>query len=337
MSPMRVTEIGRNHRGRAPRRHPFELAIPRLAIVFASLAFASLVPVLAARAQSSTAASPSAQAPPTQRDAAPTSHDSVIPRGQKLVLKDSSFQLVREYHIEGDRVRYYSLDSSQWEVIPAVLVDWDATKKLENAEASKDAEVLGKVHKQEEERRIAPLDIDASLEVAPGVFLPPGDGLFVFDAHDIRTLGQAETSTHLAKKRVLEEVLVPVPVVPSRRNVLIAGPHAKLRLATRRPEFYMRTTDSRAPEMELIRAKVHGDSREIEHLDKLFGDEHASSDTLPMQRWQVAEGVYRFTLGVPLDPGEYALAEIVQNEGMSLYVWDFGVDEDRLPETPIIK
>ncbi|MGH9648677.1 MAG: hypothetical protein ACRD4E_17890, partial [Bryobacteraceae bacterium] len=31
-------------------------------------------------------------------------------RGQKLVLKDGSFQLVREYAVQGDRVRYYSLD-----------------------------------------------------------------------------------------------------------------------------------------------------------------------------------------------------------------------------------
>jgi hypothetical protein len=334
---MRVREIHRNRKTRPLRTRTLAVAVPRLAVVFASLVFASLVPVLVARAQSSTAASPAAQTSPSQPDSASTSHDSVIPRGQKLVLKDGSFQLVREYHIEGDRVRYYSIDSSQWEVIPAGLVDWDATKKLENEEASKDAEVLGKVHKQEEERRIAPLDIDASLEVAPGVFLPQGDGLFVFDAHDIRPLGQAETSSRVAKKRVLEEVLVPVPVVPSRRNVSIAGSRARLRLATRRPEFYMRTTDSRAPEMELIRARVHGDSREIEHLDKLFGEEHATSDSLPMQRWQVAEGVYRFTLAVPLDPGEYALAEVVQNEGMSLFVWDFGVDEDRLPATPIVK
>jgi hypothetical protein len=39
----------------------------------------------------------------------------------------------------------------------------------------------------------------------------------------------------------------------------------------------------------------------------------------------VAATVYRFTLGEPLPPGEYALAEILP-DGMNLYVWDFGVD-----------
>jgi hypothetical protein len=259
------------------------------------------------------------------------------PRGKKLVLKDGSFELVREYRIDGDRVRYYNLDSSQWEVMPAALVDWDATKKLEAQEAQSEAQLLEKAHEQEQERRLMPLDIDASLEVAKGVFLPSGEGLFVFDGLAVAPLAQAETDTSIAKKRVLEQVLIPVPVVPSRHNISIPGSRAKLRVRSRQPEFYMRTADDRSPQMELIRAKVRSDSREIEHLDELFGDKAYTRATLPMQRWQVAQGVYRFTLGEPLEPGEYAVAEMVQGEGMSLYVWDFGIDENQVPAGAMVK
>ncbi len=117
----------------------------------------------------------------TVHNSTPTPKAPTTPRGQKLMLKDGSFQLVREYAVEGDRVRYYSLDRSQWEEIPSDLVDWDATGKAATKEQQRDAAIVAKVHNQEAGRLAAPLDIDASLEVAPQIFLPPGVGLFAFD------------------------------------------------------------------------------------------------------------------------------------------------------------
>jgi len=248
------------------------------------------------------------------------------------VLKDGSFQLVREYQIEGDRIRYYSVDSGSWEVMPADLVDWDATKKLEAEETQRDLAVVAKVHTQEAQRIVAPLDVDASLEVAPGVFLPPGVNLFVFDEARPVPLPQAETSSKISKGRLLEQVMVPVPIVPSRQDISIQGARAKFRLHSRQPEFYLRTADSREPNLALIRVKPHGDSRLIEHVDSLMGEKQELRDTLSMQKWPVAQGVYRFTLSEPLAPGEYALAQTLNEEGISLYVWDFGVDAS--PSTP---
>jgi hypothetical protein len=252
---------------------------------------------------------------------------SPLPRGTKLVLKDGSYQLVREYDIESDRVRYYSLDRSQWEVIPTTLVDWEATQKAEAEERESQASLLAKVEKQEKEHRAVPaLDIDASLEVAPGIFLPPGEGLFVFDGKSVLQVPQAETSSHASKVRFLEKVLVPVPIVPSRNIIQIPGAHAKFRLNTHQPEFYLRTGDAREPNVRLIRAQIHGGNRHIMNVDTLMGDQHASSDSLPIQRWVIAKGVYRFTLAQKLPQGEYVIAEMLPNQGMSLFVWDFGVN-----------
>jgi hypothetical protein len=280
----------------------------------------SVAPLCAQQAPSSPADSSSS------RQASSGSSSRVLPRGKKLLLKDGSYQLVREYKIEGDRVRYYSLDSSSWEAMPADLVDWDATKKAEADQARRDAALAAKVEAQEAARVIPPLDIDASLEVAPGVFLPPGVNLFAFDDKTIVPLPQAETSSKISKGRLLEEVMVPIPIVPSRQNVSIQGARAKFRLHVSQPEFYIRTADAREPRLELIRAKAHGDARLIEHIDQLFGEKQEIRDSVPMQKWEVAQGVYRFTLDKPLEPGEYALAQVLDEEGMSLYVWDFGVD-----------
>jgi len=285
------------------------------------LAAASLPVLTQAQESAATPGASASSAPPAMQTSVPA-----LPRGKKLVLKDGSFQLVREYRIEGDRVRYYSLDSDQWEQMPAALVDWEATKKIEEQEARQDAALVAKARAREAALHAEPLDIDASLEVAPGIFLPPGEGLFLFDGKALFPLRQAETASKLGKRRLLEQVLVPVPVVPSSHSVSLKGPRAKFRLRNTVPEFYMRTVDAREPDIELLRAKLRGSNRQVETTDELFGQRSDNRDAIPLQRWQVARGVYRFTLGQPLPLGEYAVGEIVQGEALSVYVWDFGVD-----------
>jgi hypothetical protein len=249
-----------------------------------------------------------------------------LPRGKKLILKDGTFQLVGEYQVEGDRVRYYSVDTSQWEEMPANLVDWDKTNRIAAEEAQRDAAAVAKVKSQELARQGDTLDIDASVEAAPGVFLPPGEGLFAFDGKTVMKLAQAPIDTKLSKKNAVERVFVPIPIIPTQHNISIHRPHAEFRVSNRQPEFYMRLAAGPEPELELIRARTHGDSREIEKLDELFGQHQFKRASLPMQRWVVAPGLYRFTLGAPLEPGEYVLAEAVEDNGLDLYVWDFGVE-----------
>ena len=277
----------------------------------------------------------SSQSPPAKspdagqqsQASAPDSRVAHLPRGKKLILKDGSVQLVREYHVMDDRVRFYNTERSQWEEMPASLVDWDATKQSEADQKKNDAALLSSVHKQEQARRVMPLDVDASLEAAPGVFIPPGEGLFVYDGKSVLRLAQAQAENKLDKAKVVEQVLVPIPVVPSRRNLTIPRPHAEVRVHNEQPEFYMRTADGREPNMILIRTKVRGDSRLIENVDTyLQVITKMKRNEVIAQRWQIANGVYRFTLSESLEPGEYVFTEIVKGEGTNLYVWDFGVD-----------
>jgi hypothetical protein len=263
---------------------------------------------------------------PTASPASDKQVPAARPRGKKLMLTDGSFQLVREYQIQGDRVRYYSLDTGQWEELPASMIDWGATNKAAAEESERDAALLAKVHKTESARAATPLDIDASLEVAPGLFLPDGEHLWVFDgAKTLLELPQAETDSKLSKGHFIEQVMVPIPIIPTRHSISIQGARAKLRITATQPEFYIRA-GTRQPELVLIRAKPHGDTRHVENLDQMFGMSEEKRDAVPIQRWQVAGGVFRYTLGQALAPGEYAIAERVEEEGSGLYVWDFGVD-----------
>lgn len=254
---------------------------------------------------------------------------TILPKGKKLVLKDGSFHLVREYARKGDRVRYYSVERSAWEEIPTDLVDWEATRKAEAAEEQRQREALEKIRAVQAAERAAAaeVEVDASVEVAPGVFLPGGEGMFVVEGRNVSPLTQAAAEIKRDKGRLVEQVLVPVPVVPTRFKVQVPGKRAVLRINTAQPEFYMRTADAREPEMELIRAEIKGDKRQIGLLSTNIAGEHSEKrSSISIQRWRVAKGLYRFTLSQPLNPGEYALAEILP-DGMNLFVWDFGVDD----------
>jgi hypothetical protein len=313
-------------------KSPFERFMPGLtgAAVRFTFALLLLCPALCAQTPANppaaNAGSPAASA------AAPDAAETGLPTGKKLMLKDGSFQLVREYEVDGDRVRYFSIDQRDWEEIPASLVDWDATKKSAAAEAARKAALIAKIHVAEAARHADAMDVDASIEIAPKVFLPPGDGLFEFDGKAIYPLAQAEADMKFSKTQMLKQVLIPVPIIPTRHTISLRGTRAKFRLKSTQTEFYMRTADGREPQLDLIRAKVKGDKRDLENLDELFKEQAATGKiSIPIQRWEIAHGVYRFTLGASLEPGEYAMAEVVQGGATSLYFWDFGVDGNSAP------
>jgi len=279
-----------------------------------------------------------------------------LPRGKKLVLKDGSFQLVRDYQRSGERVRYLSAERGDWEEIPAAMVDWDATANAAAAQLAEEDALAKKLQAQEQAQRIETImDVDASLQVAPGVFLPPGEGMFLIDGKSVKSLEQAGSQIKTDKKQFLKQVLSPIPIVPSKQNVQIPGSRATIRVTNAQAEFYLReappdpdrTTpivkSSRpgesGPEVELVRATVKGNKRQLESIRRLFGEQlEEKRNTISIQRWEIAPTVFRFTLSEPLPPGEYALAEILP-DGMNLYVWDFGVDATTgaKPPTPLKK
>ena len=295
------------------------------------VALALYLGLAAAAAQNPTPAQGTPQEKPAEKDAKENKDQSQevpvpLPKGKKLFLKDGSFQVVRGYERKGDRVRYYSVERSAWEEIPAELIDWEATRKAEAEEARRKQEAVEKIRAMQAVERTAELDVDASIEVAPGVFLPGGEGAFMVEGKTVLPMSQASAEVKLDKGRLLEQVLMPVPGLPTRHKIQISGKRAELRLTTAQPEFYMRTADAREPRMELIRAEVKGNARLIESLStQITGQRSSKRKAIAIESWQVARGVYRFTLGKPLEPGEYALGEILP-EGLNLYVWDFGVD-----------
>ena len=252
---------------------------------------------------------------------------AALPKGKKLILTDGTFQLAREYTVEGDRVRYWSVERSQWEEIPTSLVDWDATHKAEAEQAAHDAELKAKIHASQVAQLTKDIDVDRSLEIKPGLFLPDAVGFYALDRNKlIREMKQSTAVIKMSTGREVEKIMSGVAMIPSKKTVEIPGERAAMRLDTAEPEFFMRPADSREPRFRLLRTEIKGGHRIIDSISVHFtGEEKHNTTDIEIQTWTPATGVFRYTVDQRLEPGEYAFVEMTA-EGINGYVWDFGID-----------
>ena len=273
--------------------------------------------------QDASRATPDADSKPAQEKSAIR---VPLPKGKKLVLSDGTFQLVREYSVQGDRVRYWSVERSDWEEIPTNLVDWDATHKAEAEQAAQDAELKAKIHASEVAERTKDIDVDRSLEIKPGLFLPDGVGFYALENKLIYEMKQSQAVSQLSKGREAERILTGMPIIPSKQTLEIPDAHAAMRISTAEPEFFMRPADEREPRFRLLRAQVKDGHRVLENISIHFtGEQTHQATDIEFQTWTPARGVFRYTVNQRLEPGEYAFVEMT-NEGINGYVWDFGID-----------
>jgi len=182
-------------------------------------------------------------------------------QGEKLVLADGTFQLVREYSVQGDRVRFWSVERSAWEEIPTKLVDWDATHKAEAEQSRQDAELKAKIHATRMADLAKEINVDRSLEIKPDLFLPDGVGFYSLEGKLIYEMKQTLAISKLSKGREAERILSGVPLIPRKMTLEIPDAHAALRLITAEPEFFMRPADEREPRFRLLRVQVKGGHR----------------------------------------------------------------------------
>lgn len=252
---------------------------------------------------------------------------AALPKGKKLILKDGTFQLAREYTVEGDRVRYWSVESSQWEEIPANLVDWDATHKSEAEQSARDADLKAKIRASQMAQLTKDIDVDRSLEIKPGLFLPDAAGFYALDRNNnIREMKQSTAEIKISTSREVEKILSGVQLIPSKATMDIPGERAAMRLTTAEPEFFMRPVNRREPRFRLLHAQVKGGRRVIDSISIHFtGEEKHKATDIEIQTWTPATGVFRYTVDERLEPGEYTFVEMTA-DGISGHVWDFGID-----------
>lgn len=245
----------------------------------------------------------------------------------KLYLKDGSYQLVKSYEVHGNRVRYYSIERSEWEEVPAALVDFEATKRAQEEERTEKQKELDEVRKIQKERFERPAE--TGFEIAPGIHLPQEPGVFAFDGMRLVRMIQSSAEVVSDKKRRALLLALPAPVVKNRALVVLPGAKAAVRLSMAQPTFYANLGDGSGANLELITVKPGKEARLVEHVQSGIGVGKSGElrSGVPLDRTEIAPGLFKLKPTQALLPGEYALGEILAQQKLNLELWDFGVDK----------
>jgi hypothetical protein len=294
-----------------------------------------------------------------------------LAKNHRLILKDGTYQIVRQYQIVGDRVRYMSLErGGDWEELPANLVDWDATRKWEQhhsaedeaaSPAMKEAEEVDKEEAAErlDERQRRP-------EVVKGLELPDEDGVFALDIFqgtpELIELVPSDVGINTKTKKGVSTFN---PLAGSNANIELPGQKAKVHLHVNDPSIYLSLQSKDEAEKVLSHALTVPTGGAKEQTNRKHGAHSATSgfalvrvdqrkevrivgaihlsptgaisqnEDIVATKVELLPGKHwlKLTPQQPLTIGEYALIEIISASEVNQSVWDFRVDP-RLGDNP---
>jgi hypothetical protein len=234
----------------------------------------------------------------------------------KLYMTDGSYQIVREYKVEGDRVRFYSIERSDWEEVPKELVDiarTDKEFKSRQAEIDKEAKIFS------EEEKVAR---EMEKEV---MRIPQNPGVYWVEGEQAKSLKAAESTVHTNKGRSVLKVLTPLPVVSGRATLEIEGAHSEHIFTNPEQEFYIQL--SATERFGIVKLTSKGGVRIVENITiqpvtKEMEEERSTVEIF--QRQMTPDGLYKIWPKEALLPGEYAVIEFSEGK-MNMQIWDFAV------------
>jgi hypothetical protein len=156
---------------------------------------------------------------------------------KRLILKDGSYQTVTKWEVQGDRVRYYSAERYTWEELPNSLIDWTATEKYNSERGTQRQEQV-----LEATREAAAAEPEPP-SVAPGLFLPDGGGVFLFDTFKGQpelvelTQNNGELNKHMGRN-ILRAAINPL-ALSSKQTVELKGERAQTQAHDTQPSIYL--------------------------------------------------------------------------------------------------
>jgi hypothetical protein len=267
---------------------------------------------------------------------------------KRLILKDGSYQLATKWEVKGDRVRYLSAERDEWEELPNSLVDWAATDKFEKDRAVvQSAPEAVEIDKEVEAERRA--EEAKTPRVAPGLRLPEDGGIFLFDTFQTQPqLVLLQQNTGEVNRNRTANILrsAVIPMAGKKQAIELDGPHATVQAHATLPTIYVsleqdtgsNTGSAQGPQQpqqleqawdryHIVRLQAKKDKRIVGDIKiNPLGKTTQEQNVIQTNSQRLTGGWIKLTPINALDPGEYAVVEMLDRNAINTYVWDFGVN-----------
>ena len=242
---------------------------------------------------------------------------SLLAANFKLYLKDGSFQLVREYKVTDDRVEFYSVERSDWEEIPADLVDLKRT----NAETATRQAELDKQTKEVNEEEAAAREIRREIQK-----IPTDPGVYQLENGQLRIFQEAEAVIRNESGKNVLKMLSPLPVFAQRATLEISAAHSPNIVPAGQPEFYFQL--AKIESFGIVKLTTRKDARVVERLASIPATKETFEErdlVMTFTRQLSDNGLYKIWPQEALAKGDYAVIEYTESK-VTTRVWDFRVE-----------
>lgn len=240
---------------------------------------------------------------------------SALAANVKLYLKDGSYQLAREYSVKGDRVRFYSVERSEWEEIPTALVD---LKRTQTEAAERKAAI-------EEEAKVLSAEDKAERDLENEVMrIPQTPGTYYLAGKETKRIPNAESKLHTNKGRSILKVVAPIPVISGKGTLEIEKEHSENVFTNPQPELYIQLENQER--FGIIKLQPQKGVRVVEKVTTVPVTKEIieEPEEVEIYRKQLTQGgLYKIWPMKPLEPGEYAVVEFTPGR-LNMQIWDFG-------------
>ncbi len=232
----------------------------------------------------------------------------------KLYMTDGSYQVVREYSVQNDRVRFYSMERSSWEEVPTQLVDLKRTEAEVNqrkTQLAEEAKVLSEEDRVERQLQEEVMKI------------PRNPGVYFLEGGQTKTIKAAESTVHTNKGRSVLKAISPVPMVAGKATLELQGQNSLNVFHNPQQEFYIQISEEER--FGIFRLTPAKGVRVVEKLSIIPVSKEVVEEPIEVEIFRkqlTPDGLYKIWALQPLEPGEYAVVQYTSGK-MNMQIWDF--------------